>query len=179
MAASPLRATERESPIPDLGDSEDQTTAPRIIRSCNLESAIRLRPPMSRMLASLLIGAAAALAATSAAVGQTQGDRPLRIIVFGAHHPTIAARKPPRHGRAMGRARLPGQVRQRDQRRHRPPRDGRRSLASTPPRGSSVVPRSSGSSPRSWTSMTGSCSPPWRTGGSSPARSGNGRPTST
>ena len=31
-----------------------------------------------------------------------------------------------RHGRAVGAARLQGQVRQRDQRRHRPPRDGRR-----------------------------------------------------
>jgi N-acetylglucosamine malate deacetylase 1 len=37
------------------------------------------------LLASLLIGAAAALTAPPAAMAQAQGDHPLRIIVFGAH----------------------------------------------------------------------------------------------
>ncbi|MGP0070073.1 MAG: PIG-L deacetylase family protein [Isosphaeraceae bacterium] len=37
------------------------------------------------MLASLFLGLAAALAAPAVATAQSQGDRPLRIIVFGAH----------------------------------------------------------------------------------------------
>ncbi len=68
---------------------------------------------------SLITWVAALLAAPPSVPAQDVAARPMRIIVFGAHPDDCELEAA--GTAALGQAGLQGQVRQRDQRRHRPP----------------------------------------------------------